>query len=309
MELIPCSLCGSEYDARRRFCPRCGETHSGTGEPPAAAAPGAGRARTWALALIALLAVAVAAAVIALPKRTLPVAPGRPAPARVERSAAPVEAPLPVVDPESIPPAERAFLDEVALGQIAFNEGRFEDALAEFVKAFQQNPDNAHAATAAGQTLVRLSRPADAVPYLESAAALAPSRPDFHFNLARALGQGGRWQEAVKEYRLAASLRPDHYPSAFNLGQALERSGDAEAALAEYRRGAEIAPLEPSFRLAAAALAERLGRTEESRKAFEEYLELVPEGGESDRVRQRLAKTTTAQGSADSPVAATVTRR
>ena len=25
MELIPCSLCGAEYDRRRRFCPRCGE--------------------------------------------------------------------------------------------------------------------------------------------------------------------------------------------------------------------------------------------------------------------------------------------
>jgi tetratricopeptide (TPR) repeat protein len=204
------------------------------------------------------------------------------------------------VDPEAVPPAERAFLDEVALGQIAYAEGRFEDALLEFAKALEANPRNAHAANAAGQTLVRLGRPADSISYLERAVALAPSRPDFHFNLARASGLNGRWQDAAREYRQAADLNPESYPTAFNLAQALERSGDAEAALAEYQRGTELAPLEPSFRLAVGTLAERLGRTEESRSALEAYLELVPAGGESDRVRQRLA-TPTAENATTGP--------
>jgi tetratricopeptide (TPR) repeat protein len=263
-----------------------------------------GRARAFAVA--AVLAAVVVGAVVALPKRPPVVAPGQPAALQVGRAVPPGDARLPVVDPESIPPAERAFLDEVAVGQIAFNEGRFEDALAEFAKAFQQHPRNAHAANAAGQTLVRLGRAAEAIPYLESASALAPDRSDLHFNLARALGQTGRWGEAASEYRRAADLRPDHYPSVFNLGQALERSGAEEAALAEYRRGADLAPLEPSFRLAAAVLAERLGRTDESRKAFEEYLELVPEGGESDRVRHRLAKLSAANAAADAGATAAI---
>lgn len=309
MELMACSLCGTEYDARRRFCPRCGEAHGTAGGSPTPAASREGtQGRAVALTVMGVLAVAIVVAVIALPKKTPTVTPGRPAATRVDRAASAPDAPLPVVDPESIPPAERAFLDDVAVGQIAFNEGRFEDALTEFAQAFQQDPDNAHAANAAGQTLVRLGRPADAVAYLERASSLAPQRPDFHFNLARALGQAGRWGEAAAEYRRATDLRPDHYPTVFNLGQALERSGDAEAALAEYRRGADLAPLEPSFRLAAAALAERLGRTEDSRKAFEEYLELVPEGGESDRVRQRLATLSASSAVADASAPTSVQR-
>jgi tetratricopeptide (TPR) repeat protein len=304
MELMACSLCGTEFDSRRRVCPRCGEARNGTGAAsPGGAAPGGAPGRTRALVLIGVLAAVVVAAVIALPKRQPTVSPGPPAPARVER-AAPVDAPLPVVDPESVPPAERAFLDEVALGQIAFDEGRFEDALSEFVKAFDRDPRNAHAANAAGQALVRLGRPGDAVAYLEKASALAPDRADFHFNLARALGQGGRWGDAVAEYRKSADLRPDHYPSIFNLAQALERSGDAESALTEYQRGTTVAPLEPSFRLAAAVLADRLGRTDESRRFFEEYLELVPQGGESERVRQRLARLTATNSASEAASAA-----
>lgn len=298
MELMACSLCGTEYDVRRRSCPRCGEARGAVTPPPAAGRGGA-RGRAGTLTVLVALAAGVVMIVVALPKRMPVVAPGRAAPARVDRAASAPDTLLPVVDPESIPPAERAFLDEVAVGQIAFNEGRFEDALTEFAKAFQQDPENAHAANAAGQTLVRLGRSADAIAYLESASALAPSRHDFRFNLARALGQAGRWDEAAAEYRRAAELRPEHYPTVFNLGQALEQRGDADAALAAYQHGAELAPLEPAFKLAAATLAERLGRTGDSRKAFEEYLELVPEGGESDRVRQRLAMLTAPDSAAD----------
>lgn len=306
MELILCSLCGTEYDARRRFCPRCGETRSASATPSAeAAASGAARWGGRALLVVGALAIVVVAAVIALPRRTPSQATSRPAPERLDRVPVPVEAALPPMDPESVPPAERAFLDEVAVGQIAFNEGRFDDAFTEFAKAFQKDPRNAHAANAAGQTLVRLGRSGEAIPYFETATALAPDRSDFHFNMARALGQGGRWPEAAQEYRRAADIRPDYYAAIFNLGQALERSGDGVAALAQYQHGTEIAPLEPSFRLAAGALAERLGRTEDSRKAFEEYLELVPEGGESARVRERLAKLSAAAAQADSGAPAT----
>ena len=231
--------------------------------------------------------VAVVAA-LAVPRRQAVVVPAAPpaSPAPARTAQAPDDRP----DPALVPPEERAFLDECDKGQLAFNAGRFDAALAEFARAFENNPRNAYAANSAGQTLVRLGRPADAVAYLQQAVALAPDRGDFHFNLARALGQEGRWTEAASVYSRAADLAPEHYPTAFNHAQALEKTGKDEDALAEYQRGSQLAPLEPSFRLAIGSLAERLGRWDDSQRAYKEYLELVPDGGDSAKVQQRLAQ-------------------
>jgi len=217
MELVPCALCGTEYDARRRFCPRCGESRELNPEAAQGSSPSRGRARLVGL-VVGVAFVAVVAA-LAVPRRQAVVVtaapPASPAPARTAQ--APDDRP----DPALVPPEERAFLDECDKGQLAFNAGRFDAALAEFARAFENNPRNAYAANSAGQTLVRLGRPADAVAYLQQAVALAPDRGDFHFNLARALGQEGRWTEAASVYSRAADLAPEHYPTAFNHAQAL----------------------------------------------------------------------------------------
>jgi predicted Zn-dependent protease len=293
MDIVPCALCGTEYDGRRRFCPRCGEPREAQpGAAPSSGDRASGSRRARVVGLVVTLAVTGIVAALAVPRRQ-PAAPV----ASVQLPAPQSQVPSPQAllsddrpDPASIPPAERAFLGELAKGQIAFDAGRLDEALAEFARAFESDPKNGYAANSAGQTLVRLDRHADAIPYLEQAVALAPNRGDFRFNLARAFGQAGRWPEAVGAYREAAGLTPDHYPTAYNLAQALEKMGDAEAALAEYHRGSQLAPLEPSFRLAIGTLAERLGRWDESQRAYQEYLELVPDGGESAKVKQRVAQ-------------------
>jgi len=183
---------------------------------------------------------------------------------------------------------ERAFMTEIARGQLAFDAGRFEEALAEFRAAVARSPEDALAANHVGQTLMRLGRAEESVAALTQAVALAPSRWDFHFNLARAQASLARWDEAVAGYRRALAERPDHYPTVFNLAQALEKTGDRDGALAQYRAGTELAPLEPSFRLGVATLSEQAGDLEQARTAYREYLELMPEGGESQRVRDRL---------------------
>jgi tetratricopeptide (TPR) repeat protein len=288
MEIVPCALCGTEYDSRRRFCPRCGEPRDADG----AAAGGTGRQangrRARIVGVVTGLAFVAVLAALAVPRRPVAAPSLAPAPAAVVRPGPTV--PDDRVDPATIPPSERAFLDECAKGQVAFNAGQFDDALAEFVKAFDHNPRNAHAANSTGQTLVRLGRPGDAVAYLQQAVALAPNRGDFQFNLARALSQEGRWTDAATAYGRAADLKPDHYPTAFNHAQALEKAGNDEAALSEYQRGTQLAPLEPSFRLAIGSLAERMGRWEDSQQAYQQYLELAPDGGESVKVKQHLVQ-------------------
>jgi tetratricopeptide (TPR) repeat protein len=243
------------------------------------------------------VAAGVTLAVVAVPRpaarqepatgdATTPLDLGTPAPGRTSDAAGVVP------DSSNAPPAEagRAFMTEIARGQVAFDGGRFEEALVEFRAALAADPSNALAANHAGQALMRLGRTEEAIDALQQAVALAPSRWDFNFNLARALGAASRWEAAAAAYRRALAERPDSYPTVFNLAQALEKSGDRAGALAQYRAGAELAPLEPTFRLGVATLAEQAGDMEQARTAYREYLELAPEGSEADRVRSRLER-------------------
>jgi len=288
-----CPMCGMRHDGRRPECPRCGEALASAA--PGAPRPDAGRS-PGRIAWLAAMGVAagLVLALVAVPtlrgtrgevvppvSETLgPLAPG---------PAAPGEAPSDGDGAATQALAtERAFMTEIARGQLAFDAGRFEEALAEFRAAVARNPEDALAANHVGQTLMRLGRAEEAVAPLAQAVALAPSRWDFHFNLARAQASLSRWDEAVAGYRRALAERPDHYPTVFNLAQALEKTGDRDGALAQYRAGTELAPLEPSFRLGVATLSEQAGDLAQARAAYREYLELMPEGGESQRVRDRL---------------------
>jgi tetratricopeptide (TPR) repeat protein len=281
-----CSLCGTEYDEGRAVCTRCGEPPNAMS---AAGSPSSGRHARKVLAGVILTAIGLVA-VMALPRsradRAVTTAGSRTAAVRIEPAPAVLVAPD---DPARLPPEERAFLDEIARGQLAHDAGRLDEALAEFTRAFENNPANAQAANNAAQVLVKLNRFEEAVPLLKDAVGIAPTRWDFRFNLARALFQSGQYEQSVAEYREASRLRPDSYPTVFNLAQALEKAGKEEEALAEFRRGTELAPLEPSFRLAVGRMCERQQLWSDAKKAYEEYLELDPDGTESARVRQHVA--------------------
>jgi tetratricopeptide (TPR) repeat protein len=290
-----CALCGSRLDPRDPTCRRCGEVVAAAGpsvQPSRGTSPSRGRV-VW-LAAVGLVA-GLALALVAVPRLRGPGADV--VPTALDASgleAAPAVAPpVDTAVGESAERAlatERAFTTEMSRGQMAFDAGRFEEALAEFRAAFARDPEDALAANHVGQTLMRLGRAEEAVTVLAQAVELAPSRWDFHFNLARAQASLARWDEAVAGYRRALAERPDHYPMVFNLAQALEKSGDRDGALAQYHAGTQLAPLEPSFRLGVATLSEQAGDLDQARTAYRQYLELVPEGGESDKVRGRLER-------------------
>ena len=67
------------------------------------------------------------------------------------------------------------------------------------------------------------------------AAAAAPNKWAYRFNLAHAWGERGQWDAAADEYRAAAGLFPDDYATKYNLGLALHKKGDDEGAIPEFR--------------------------------------------------------------------------
>jgi hypothetical protein len=132
------------------------------------------------------------------------------------------------------------------------------------LRIFPQGSARIHAEL--GRALSEDGRTDEALPHLEVALALEPTRPEAHSHLGFALLNGGRAREALPHFRRALELWPENPLIRHNLAMALLEAGEREEAIRELR----IVASEEAWRdLPAAVLAAvtRRGMTPETFKA------------------------------------------
>jgi tetratricopeptide (TPR) repeat protein/SAM-dependent methyltransferase len=170
----------------------------------------------------------------------------------------------------------------VYAGAVALHAaGRLEEAVTEYRRVLDLNPDIEDALANQGMALYSLGR-------LEQAAdcyhRLLRTRPDNAMaanNLGNILRQSGRFDEAETACRHAVEIMPDLAAGHYNLGLALAGQGRFPEAMASHRRAVRAAP---DFAEAHGALADtlyRLGRLEEAVEAWRRVLDLKPDLAEA----------------------------
>ena len=297
---IVCENCGAKLRLGRDRCPRC-RAFIKVADPAREAAESRKLARIAAVFFGAFVLVvaglwiwrtvgtgaarasAAAAPVTASPARQAPVEAAQPA------------GPLPQLG------RDRPFLDAAGRGAAAYESGDYATALAQYQAAIEKNLQDADSLSNLGQVLVKMNRPADAIPYLERAASLSPDQWTYQFNLARALGLVGRLDESIQGYRNAQQLFPDDYVTTFNLALSLHKKGDEAGAIEQYQKAINLQPDDASFRKALGISYERLQKPSEAAAAYQEYLRLSPAAPDADKVRARIAELTGAPAPSSAP--------
>lgn len=94
----------------------------------------------------------------------------------------------------------------------------------------------------AAYALLQNGLAAQALPFFERYAEVAPDDPNAHDSLGEGLIGVQRFDEARREYERALELDPAFANSQFMLGQVCRQLGDLEAAVAAYRRYLELQP-------------------------------------------------------------------
>jgi len=179
-------------------------------------------------------------------------------------------------------------------------------------------------------TLLLEPDPKAALPYLEEACRLAPSRiffltslgiayledgrlseaeaafrravalaPDDHGirnNLGIVLVRSRRYAEAVQELTELIELQPDFQPARNNLAIALAESGDLSGAERQVRRAIEIEPDYLDAHLTLAAILDRAGRYGEEYDELKKAYALAPTRTD---IRSRLAFAAAVEGRCD----------
>jgi tetratricopeptide (TPR) repeat protein len=122
--------------------------------------------------------------------------------------------------------------------------GRQADAIQEMQTALKLDPENAKAKNNLGKLLAEGSAPVPAqVEHFEAALRGDPNQVEAHINLANALGQQGKFEDALREYQTALRLDPSRAITHVNLANVLaSMPGRMDEAIAEYRAAIKIAP-------------------------------------------------------------------
>ncbi|WP_223633845.1 social motility TPR repeat lipoprotein Tgl [Corallococcus sp. EGB] len=170
------------------------------------------------------------------------------------------------------------------LGVQAQQHGAVQDALAEYQKALEQNPDNPEAHNAVGLLLhLSFRRLDEAASHYEKALKLRPTFSDARTNLGNLRLDQERYDDAIKLYE--ESLNDMQYRYGFsaqgNLGWALYKKGDTVNAVQNIKAAVTT---NPEFCLGYKNLGiiyDETGKTEEACRQFAHYREKCPDVAEA----------------------------
>jgi len=152
------------------------------------------------------------------------------------------------------------------LGFIMAQLGNSQEALADYQKALDLDPNCASAHFNLAVTFVRAGAFAEAETHYRQA---LPGRPtaETHNGLGYVLAQQGREDEAIAEFRKAIEVDPKFTPAYNNLAGALEEQGKFEDAAEYYRRSLAEKP-SASVYSALGNVLRQLGKSEEAAEQF-----------------------------------------
>lgn len=129
-----------------------------------------------------------------------------------------------------------------ALGGIARDSQRYEEAERAFRKALEFAPEDSIILNDLALVLSKLGRLAEAETCYRQAIEHNPEHADAHNNLGVLLKRSGRPEAAAAAYRRALQVRPDYPQAHNNLGVLYKESERLAEAEIDYRRAIELKP-------------------------------------------------------------------
>ncbi|MCX6955935.1 MAG: tetratricopeptide repeat protein [Verrucomicrobia bacterium] len=132
------------------------------------------------------------------------------------------------------------------------------DALQAYLEAIRLKPAYAEAYVNAGNALLQLERPTEAIAQYERAIALDPALTEAQFNLGSALLDREKWTEAIPRFEQVLRADPAAVEAHRAIAYALARTGRVSEAVTHYQAVLRVLPGDA---MARAALDELRGQT------------------------------------------------
>jgi protein O-mannosyl-transferase len=186
-----------------------------------------------------------------------------------------------------------SFLAHQFLGAAFFESGKSEEAIKQFRRTLEINPDYVSAYVGLGNTLLMRGDITQSIQFYRQALKIDPDLPEAHYNLARALATLGDTDKAINQYNDALKLDPAHADTHNNLGLLLASRGDIEGALSHFHEALRIDPTYAKAYYNVGRLLLQQGRASEATDYLTKALKLQPGVAE---IHESLARALVMQG-------------
>lgn len=127
-------------------------------------------------------------------------------------------------------------------GNARLDQGRLQEAIADYLSALALAPDFLQAHNNLGMALTRAGQHTQARMTLEEAVRLAPHQPEVHCNLGVAHFNCNEFEKSLASYDRALALSPDYTEALNNRGNALMEMGRLTQAIQSYEAALAVKP-------------------------------------------------------------------
>lgn len=150
-----------------------------------------------------------------------------------------------------------------------------------FEHALQVTKNNAVAHYNLASALMDKNRPEEALPHYEAVMKLRPNREDVHYNYARALMKTNRLKEAETNFTTTIEYNPANIDARMNLGNLLYLDGNIPGALEQFRQVVRYNPNHDGALNNLGLILFQQGNLAEARKHFMQAIKVSPKNPEA----------------------------
>jgi len=169
--------------------------------------------------------------------------------------------------------------------------GKYEEAIVEYRKALEKDPEQAYIQANLGDALAKLDKNQEALEAYQKAIALKPDDAAMYTNIGVLLGRMGKNEESQAMFKKAADLNPAAAAQNFyNLGATLVNSGKSAEAAAAFRQAIQADPnySEAWYQLGI-CLSGDPATMEEAVKALQKYIQVGKNMEQIEVAKQLIA--------------------
>jgi len=128
------------------------------------------------------------------------------------------------------------------LGHVLDQKGHVDEAIEQFQKAVEINPNDAQIRSNLGGAFLQKNQTDEAIEQFQKALEIKSNYADARNNLGVALLQKGQVDEAMGQFQKVLEIKPSHAQAHYNLGLALFQKGLMNEAMAEYQKALQLKP-------------------------------------------------------------------
>lgn len=178
-----------------------------------------------------------------------------------------------------------------ALGTVYFASGKLEEAIEEFERAVDMEPNYARAWLNLGSCYYGLGDIKTAVSHLVRASGLKNdplSEGIGHYNLAALSYEEGDYPSALNSYEKAKVILPEYHNIYYGIGVTLMQLDRDKEAIDLFKKAIDIKADDADFHLGLASAYHRLGDKSKAKTAYESALDIDPDLDDARQGMMRL---------------------